>query len=99
MLRRHILRKKEPAPPQENTTPAGDEGGGADDMERHSDELFEDGEEEGSQLGDAVCAECESGGMLDTCDGCARSWHAECLAMSLLPGRSRYSRGVQPCVA
>lgn len=32
-------------------------------------------------VGEAVCAECESGGLLDCCDGCARSWHVECLSL------------------
>jgi hypothetical protein len=33
-----------------------------------------------------VCAECETGGTLDTCDGCIRSWHGECLSLAALPG-------------
>jgi hypothetical protein len=36
-------------------------------------------ENEEDFFGEAVCAECESGGLLDCCDGCARSWHAESL--------------------
>ena len=37
-------------------------------------------EEEEKAFGDPVCAECETGGVLETCDGCVRSWHVECLS-------------------
>jgi len=53
-----------------------DGGGGADDG----------GGDDGALLGEAVCAVCETGGTLDTCDGCVRSWHGECLSLSALPG-------------
>ena len=43
-------------------------------------------ENEDDFFGEAVCAECESGGLLDCCNGCARSWHAECLYQAALPG-------------
>ena len=42
---------------------------------------------------ETICNECETGGVLDTCDGCCRSWHVECLAGTAM---ARASRAVPP---
>ena len=56
------------------------------------DDEEEDGEAQPT-FGESLCAECETGGVLDTCDGCVRSWHIECLNHSIIPAAARIHPG------
>ena len=72
-MRRRLLNKG-------TTSACEDRGDGDDDDD-------DDDDDRQAPLGDAVCALCESGGLLDTCDGCAQSWHAECIGSKVFAAK------------
>ena len=74
-MRRRLLNKG-------TTSACEDRGDGEDD-----DDDDDDDDDRQAPLGDAVCALCESGGLLDTCDGCAQSWHAECIGSKVFAAK------------